>query len=286
MKLYILSVFLFIFSATLQGSGENYYFSLAGRFFTYAEALKLANGRSDIKSAVEENFAAAATIVLCTAENIELSAVRTREFLEHSLLLMPATARQDFQSMLVRENLTRQSWLDREQEKLNNQLSEAVMRWYIRRYGETSPITDEHVQNWYYRNMDIFRRIKLELSKVWVFKLADRTKVNQALAALQQAMPPETVRKNFAENLSENAILEELHSGNIQRTRLDDDYWLLTGGKHLFLTGRTAITYTALPLDETLKNAIRNALQEAVAKARLAETLKREFKAKKIVFHQ
>ena len=285
MKQYILPVFLLIFSATASETAGKYYFNLAGRDFTRAEAVKIANGKSDIKSAVQENFAAAAAIVLCSNENIELSQTGTRDFLANSLLLMPVAAKKDFQTMLLQENLTISSWLDREQEKLNNQLSEAVMRWYIKRYGKTSPISDEHVQNWYYRNLDIFRRIKLDPEKVWAFKLADHTKVNQALAALQQAVPPETVRKKFAEKISTEAMLEELHAGNIRRTRLNDDYWLLTGSKHLFLTGKSAATYTALPLDETLKNAIRNALHEAVAKARLAETLKAEFGNRKIIFY-
>ena len=116
-------------------------------------------------------------------------------------------------------------------------------------------------------------------------KLADANKVSQAVAALQQAVPAETVRKNLAEKLTEKAMLEELHAGNIKREPLTGDYWLLTGSKHLFLTSKDAITYTALPLDETLKNAIGNALQEALAKARLAETLKKEFNDKKIVFY-
>ena len=285
MKRYILPVFLFILSAAASEPAGRYYFNLAGRDFTYSEAVKLANGKSDLKNAIRANFAAAATIVLCSEKNIELSSEHTRAFLENSLLLMPAKAQKDFKAMLERENLSRASWLDREQEKLDNQLSEAVVRWYTKCYGENSPITDEHVQNWYYRNMDIFRRIKLDPEKVWAFKLADTGKVSQAVAALQQAAPPETVRKNLAENLSGNAILEELHAGNIKRQPLTGDYWLLTGSKHLFLTTEEAVTYTALPLDETLKNAIRNALQEALAKARLAETLKKEFNDKKIVFY-
>ena len=285
MKRCILPVFLLVLSAAASETAGKYYFNFAGRDFTREEAVKLASGRSDLKSAVQENTAAAATIVLCSAENIELSAERTRVFLENSLLLMPAAAQKDFQSMLQREDLTRQSWLDREQERLDNQLSEAVVRWYIKCYGKTSPITGEHVQNWYYRNMDIFRRIQLDPAKVWAFKLADANKVSQAVAALQQAVPPETVRKNLAEKLTEKAMLEELHAGNIKREPLTGDYWLLTGSKHLFLTSKDAITYTALPLDETLKNAIGNALQEALAKARLAETLKKEFNDKKIVFY-
>ena len=133
--------------------------------------------------------------------------------------------------------------------------------------------------------MDIFRRIRLDLNKVWAFKLADTEKMQKALAALRQALPPETVRENFALALKEADILEELHSGNIRRTTLDDDYRLFTGSKHLFLAAGDAVTYTALVLDDDLKNAISNALYEALAKARLSETLKKEFKDLQIIFY-
>ena len=284
MKCIILCGLLTLAGFSLEAA-EKYFFTLAGRDFTKQEALKLAGGRSDLQAAVKENIAAASAIVLCARENIELSAARTRDFLQNSLKLMPPETQKDFQAMLVRENLTRSRWLDREAEKLNNQLSEAVIKWYIKRYGKDSPVTSEHVQNWYYRNMDLFRRVKLDLNKVWVFGRDDAEKMQKALAALRQAVPPESVRKTFALSLSDQEILEELHSGTVSRTNLDHDYRLFTGTKHLFLAAAEAVTYTALPLDDALKNAISNALYEALAKARLAETLKREFNDKKIVFY-
>lgn len=264
---------------------DKYFFHLAGRDFTREEALKIAGGKSDLQAAVQENFPAAAAIVLCSRVNIELSPARTREFLANSLRLMPLVSQASFKNMLIRENLDQKAWLDREKNKLTNQLSEAVIRWYIKVYGEESPITDEHVQNWYYRNMDIFRRVKLDPAKVWAFKVADSDKMRKALAALQQAVPPETVRKNFAEPLTSDVMNNELHLQNIRRTAIGEGYWLITGEKYMFLTVDDAVSYTALPLDEPLKEAIRNALHEALAKARLAETLKKDFNGKKIIFY-
>lgn len=274
-----------VLSASVNNTVKQYAFHLAGRDFTHAEAAKLAGSEGDLQTAVRKNFAAAATIVLCSRENIELSAGQTRMFLQKSLMLMPLEAQKQFNAMLLRSNLTRDSWLDREKEKIANQLSEAVVRWYIKVFGSSSPITPEHIQNWYYRNMDIFRRIKLDPARVWAFKLADREKIQQAMAALRQAVPPEVVRKKFAEPLTAEAIAEELHSEDIKRSAIDDRYWLLTGSKHCFLITTDAVTHTALPLDDALKSAIGNALHEALAKARLAETLKKEFNGKKIVFY-
>ena len=127
--------------------------------------------------------------------------------------------------------------------------------------------------------------IELDSARILTFKAVDTEKAEKALAALRQAVPIAAVQKEFAENLSEKAILEELHTGNIKRRITDDNYLILTGSKHIFVTSQDAITHTALPLDEDLKKAISNALQEALAKARLAETLKQEFNNKKIVFY-
>ena len=285
MKKYLLLLSLLALPVFAAENSTGYAFRLAGRDFTHREALELAGGRSDLKSAVQENFAAAAAIVLCSRENIELSEARTRAFLQKNLMLMPEESQQNFRNMLVRSGLTQEAWLEQEKAKLSNQLSEAVVQWYIKIYGKDSPVTGEHVQNWYYRNMDIFRRVKIDPAKVLAFKLADKEKIRKALAALRQAVPPETVRKQFAENMSINDMLAELHNGNMQRQATEDGYWVFSGSSHVFLTYANAVTHTALPLDDDLKKAISNALQEALAKARLAETLKREFDGEKIVFY-
>ena len=285
MKLFVLLLFGALGLSGAEETAGKYYFNLAGRDFTEQEALKLAAGKSDLNSAIQENFAAAAAIVLFSREGITLSPERTREFLKNSLRLMSDTAQKDFQAMLLRENLTREQWLEREQDKLENQLSEAVLKWYIRRYGKANPVTEEHVQNWYYRNLDLFRRVKLDQAKIWVFKLNDREKMQIALSALLQAVPAAAVREKYAVNLSIESIAEELHAGNIKRERLGDDYWLFTGSKHLFLAASDAISYTALPLNGELKKSIRNALYEALAKARLAEILKKEFTNQKLIFY-
>ncbi len=273
-----------LMTAAAEKSGK-YAFHLAGRDFTHKEALELAGGRSDFKTAVQANIAAAAAIVLFSRENIELSARRTRDFLQKNLMLMPVESQQDFRNMLVRSGLTQTAWLEQEKNKLSNQLSEAVVQWYTKVYGERSPVTDEHVRNWYYRNIDIFRRIKLDPAKVLAFKIGDSAKMEKALAALRQAVPIETVRQEFAENLSETAMLEEFHAAGIKRRNSGDGYWICSGSKHLFLVYADAVKYTALPLDDNLKKAISNTLQEALAKARLAETLKRELQNKKIIFY-
>lgn len=285
MKRSVLLLPFMLLQLTAADTAGKYHFNLAGRDFTKQEAVKIAGGQSDLDSAIQKNFAAAAAIVLFSRDGIELSPERTRDFLQNSLRLMAGSAQKDFQAMLLRENLTRNQWLEREQEKLENQLSEAVLKWYIRRYGKENPVTDEHVQNWYYRNLDIFRRVKLDPAKVWAFKLNEREKMQKALSALRQAVPAEVVRKNYAETLSEDVIAGELHSSNVKREYLGENYRLFTGSKHIFLAASDAISYTALPLDEDLKKSIRNALHEALAKARLAETLKKEFKNQKIIFY-
>ncbi len=261
------------------------YFHLAGRDFTRSEAEFIAGKHSDLVSAVQANYAAAAAIVLCDRAGIKLSAEHTRQTLERSLLLMLPEAKSKFLESLKSGNLTLEQWLDREKLHFANQLTDALRRWYIKLHGESSPIRSEHIQSWYFRNMDIFRRIKLDMSQVWGFAPGDRSGLRQACGALQQGMPAAAVRQKYALNVNEDAVLEDLHRSKFQRKKLGSDFWEVAGDKYLLLIRRSGLSCTYLPLDDTLQQAVGNALYDALAKAYLAEVMKKEFADKEIKFY-
>lgn len=275
-----------IFCCASASAAENEkFFRLAGRDFTRAEAEFLANGKSDLVSAVQANYAAAAAIVLCSRENIGLSAEHTRRTLAQTLLLMPPAAKSKFLSGLQSQNLTVDQWLDREKMRLDNQLNDALRRWYIKLNGSTSPITHGHIRSWYYRNMDIFRRINLDMDQLWVFAPGGETALRQAQAELLQGVPAQTVRKKYALTVAMEPVLEELHSSSVRREKLENNFVKITTAQYLILLRSNGISYTYIPLDETLQQAIGNALYDALAKAYLAEVMKKEFAGHSIVFY-
>ena len=55
-----------LLTGMLAAASEKYFFHLAGRDFTKAEAIKLAGNRSDLQNALRENIAAALAVVLCS----------------------------------------------------------------------------------------------------------------------------------------------------------------------------------------------------------------------------
>lgn len=274
-----------IFCCANAAAENEKFFHLAGRDFTRAEAELLANGKSDLASAVQANYAAAAAIVLCGRENIGLSTEHTRRTLEQTLLLMPPEAKSKFISVLQSQNLTVEQWLDREKVRLENQLNDALRRWYIKRNGSTSPITREHIRSWYYRNMDIFRRINLDPEQLWVFAPGSETALRQAQAALLQGIPAQTVRKKYALNLAMDPVLDELHCSSVHREKLENNFIKIVTANYLILLRGNGISYTYIPLDEALQQAIGNALYDALAKAYLTEVMKKEFAGQAIVFY-
>lgn len=261
------------------------FFHLAGRDFTRREAEFIAGNQDDLVSAVQANYASAAAIVLCTRAGIELSPEHTRQTLERSLLLMMPEVKNKFLEELRAGNLTLEQWLDREKLRLANQLTDALRRWYIKLNGETSPIRYEHIRSWYFRNMDIFRRIKLDMSQVWVFARGDTTALQQAHAALQQGMLAAAVRKKYALDINEDTVLNDLHQSKTQRKKLGGGFWEVAGDKYLLLIRQDGLSYTYLLLDDTLQQAVGNALYDALAKAYLVEVMKKEFANKEIKFY-
>ena len=272
-------------TAAAAGVDAQKFFRLGNRDFTLAEARKIAGTHHDLRSAIQANFAVAAAIVLCEQQQIELSSARTRQSLQESLLLMPSASRAEFLDQLREKNLTQEQWLDQESGKLRNMLNEAIRRWYVKVYGSSSEITRKHINNWYFRHQNIFRRIKLDPDQILAFNAQDEDKFIQALAALRQGMSFAAVRRQWALTLSEAAMDQAFHEPDTSRTLLDDDFVALKTAKYRFLLKKSAIKKIFLPLDEKLSQAIGNALYDALAKARLAETLKKEFADQTITFY-
>ena len=264
---------------------QDKFFHLAGRDFSRAEAELFQQPGKTLRESIRENYAAAATIVLCSRSGIELSPRLTREKLQTLLLLMNENNRREFEQLLGEHNITSSQWLDQQSKVLKNQVNEAVYRWYTKVYGSLDPVQFEHIRAWYYRHQDIFRRIKLDPQQLWAFRAGQKDKMLQALSALKQGMPPENVRKNHALKLDEKTLAQELHSYGTHRSYPDADYIAVSGKNYLILMHKSAVSHTYLPLDETLQKAIGNALGDALAKARLAETLKKEFAGKEIIFY-
>lgn len=260
-------------------------FHLAGKDFSAAEAELFRIGNMDIKSSVQKNFSAAATIVLCERAGIKLSPELTYKKLQQSLLLMSENSRQEFDRMLQKNELDEKRWLEQQSKLLFNQINEAVLRWYAKTYNSTSPVTIQHIRSWYYRNLDLFRRIKVEPAGVWVFPANSAEKYRQALAALQQGVNGKTVQKQYAIKISEKELAASLRAPENQRSTPERGYHLIKNNQHIILLHKSAVSYIYLPLDENLQKAIGDALYDAVAKARLAETLKREFAGKEIKFY-
>ena len=69
------------------------------------------------------------------------------------------------------------------------------------------------------------------------------------------------------------------------RTAIDRDWTVINSGAYRLLLAKKALSYTYIALDEKLSQVISNVLYDALARARLAETLKKEFAEEKIVFY-
>ena len=258
-------------------NAENRFFHLAGKDFSAAEAAMFSTGKSD--------FAAAAAIVLCERAGVKLSEQLTRAKLQDALQLLSKNSRKKFDSELSQKNLSEAAWLDQQAKLLHNQINEAVLRWYIKTYGSDSAITNEHIRAWYYRNYDLFRRLKVDPAGAWVFRTGEPEKLRTALAALQQGMPDNAVRTAYAEKTSVQQLDSLLRNAEDPQQLPENDYILIPAGEYSVLLRKSAAVYDYLPLDDSLQKAIGNALYDALAKARLAEILKKEFADKKIIFY-
>ena len=263
--------------------GKQFFFKLAERNFTLQEARFLLGDVPDIKSAIRANFATMATVALCERSGIRLSARETRRSLSDALLLMSDHYRRQFETDLQKKSLTIQQWLDQEAARPVNQMQDAVRRWYVKKYGKENPIRAEHIRNWYHRHQNIFRRTRINPEWVWVFDRND-DKLELALSALRQGMTPAAVRSSYALALDAEKIAGLLHSAD-NRTAIDRNWTVISSGQYRLLLAQKASTTTYIALDEKLSQVIGNVLYDALARARLAETLKKEFADKKIMFY-
>ena len=270
--------------AAEDASGDKkWLFKLSERNFTLQEAHFLTGETPDIKSAVQANFATMATIVLCERSGVTLSAPETRRSLSDALLLMSDRHRKQFEADLQKKSLTLQQWLDYEATRPVNQLQDAVRRWYVKKYGDENPIRTEHIRNWYHRHQNIFRRTRVNPEWVWVFDRND-DKLELALSALRQGMAAQTARSLYALPTDAEKVADLLHRAD-NRTVVDRDWTVINSGSFRLLLGPKALTYTYIALDEKLSQVIGNVLYDALARARLAETLKKDFADEKIVFY-
>ena len=275
-------------SAVKAVENKDPFFKLAERDFSFAEAQRIAGLSPEIKdmqAAVRANFAAAAAIVLCSRNQIELSAGRTRNMLADGLLLMGEKYRRQLEGMLAGEQQTIEQYLDRESQQLTNQLNEAVRSWYEKNFASAGELKSEYVQNWYYRHQDLFRRVKVEPAAVLVFAAGADAEIARAQAALRQGMPIEQVCKSMAVNTAVAEHLDELQAAYSGRIKLHDGLLRINGSKHVFICRKDALKSFYLPLDDKLKSAIKNMLAEALAKAQLAEELKHTFAAGSLIFY-
>ena len=280
---YIVFALLLFFPAAVLSGDEKPFFQLAGRTFTLREARIITQNAEDVKTAVQANYAAAAAIVLCERAGVKLSFDETRRSLSDTLQLMSDKAKKQFDADLKKSNLTRAQWLDREAARLVNQMQDAVRRWYIKLYGAENPVTTEHIRSWYYRHQNIFRRTRVNPDWVWVFAQSN-DQLELALSALRQGMNAQAVRTTYAAAADADKIAELLHNGE-NRTRIDKDYTVVNSGKYRLLLSSKALSHTYVPLDEKLSQVIREVLYDALAKARLAETMKKEFANQQITFY-
>lgn len=266
-----------------QLAAENF-FSFDNRVFSRAEAEMITGKSTDLQQAVILHKIPVAVMTLCERSGIKLSQDETRRSLQENFMIMSPEAREGFNRQLEQEGSTAEQWIQNESAKFSNQLNDAVRRWYIKVYGNRQEITREHIRNWYYRNQNIFRRLRLDPAKIWVFEQNDQESMQKALAALRQGMMPTEVRKKYALHIPEKEIANELHSPGLQRQIPEPGYVVMTGRKHRFLMQNDAAVTTYIKLDEKLEKAIGNALYDALAKARLEIVLKEYMQNKEISF--
>ena len=289
MKLFLRQLCLLLLLANFTAAAEDasgdkkWLFKLSERNFTLQEASFLTGATEDIKPAIQANFATVATVVLCERSGIHLSREKTRRSLSDALQLMSDQYRRQFEADLQKKSLTLQQWLDREAARPVNQLQDAVRRWYVKKYGTENPIRTEHIRSWYHRHQNIFRRTRVNPEWIWVFNRND-DKLELALSALRQGMTPQAVRSLYALPTEAEKIADLIHNAE-NRTAIDRDWTVINSGAYRLLLAQKALSYTYIALDEKLSQVISNVLYDALARARLAETLKKEFAEEKIVFY-
>ena len=267
----------------LQAGDEKPFFQFAGRTFTLREAKVIARNNEDIKSAVQANYPAVAAVVLCERAGVKFSFDETRRSLNDVLLLLSDQAQKQFEADLQKIKMTRDQWLDKEAARPANQMQDAARRWYIKLYGKDNPIKSEHIRSWYYRHQNIFRRTRVNPEWVWVFEKSN-DQLELALSSLRQGMSAQAVRSSYGAAADSGKIADLMHNAE-NRTRIDNDYTVISSGNYRLLLSSKAFNYTYIPLDEKLSQVISTVLYDALAKARFAEALKKEFANQQIIFY-
>lgn len=276
-----------VFSAAAENPLPDPFFKFAERDFSLSEAQMLAPDKKDLqdlRAAITAKLPAAAAITLCGRAGIKLSPQNTRQALLDSILLMSDSRRKQFDQMLAENALTLEKWLQQESVNFDNQLNEALRRWFKQASG-TRQIGEQQIRDYYYRNMHIFRRTRLDENKVWVFSVNARQTLQQAAAELMQGTPHDVVRKKYAVKLPPAQWIDDLQQNYRSRTIINDKYFLIKGSQQLYLVEKDALKDFYLPLDQKVRTAISNTLYDALAKAYLAEMLKKNFSAGDLVFY-
>ena len=285
-----LLVALIVLTGTLQfgyaGELPDPYCNLAGRDFSLAEIRKIVSEvtAAELPQLLEKKLPEMAAVVICSRSGVELSQQKTLRSLQAQLLLLSQTQAQEFDSALAENGLTREKWLERESQRFDNQINEALQRWFKRVAG-TDVVSEEHVKSYYYRNMNKFRRVKLDSTRLLVFAVGDQTALQKAVAALQQGMLTGSVRSKYALNVKTEDWFDDLQKNLLLKKHFQDKYLIIKGDKYWYLLENGAFTRTYLPLDGAMKEAIAVTLYDAYAKAYLSEKIKRDFSGIKLHFY-
>lgn len=263
------------------------FFRYAGRDFSLQEAQLIAPGKTDpqsLRAALESNLPAVAAMVLCSRSGIELSQEHTRLTLLDSLQMMSDARQREFEAMLANNSLTIDSWLDQESMKFELQLNDALRRWF-KKVNIDRRIGEQAVRDHYYRNLHIFRRTRLDEDKVLVFDAGNKDACNKALAALLQGSPVKFVKEKYAQKILSGEWIDDLQNCYPRRSSVGNGFFTVQGAQHLYLVKSDALQEFYIKLDDKLFRAISNTLYDALAKAYLAELLKKNFSGCKLEFY-
>ena len=276
-----------IFSAAAENALPDPFFKFAGRDFSLAEAQMIAPDKKDLqglRAGITAKLPTAAAITLCDRAGIKLSQHNTRQALFDSIMIMSDSQRKQLDQLLAKNALTLEKYLLQESMNIDNQLNEALRRWF-KQVSSNRQIGEQQICDYYYRNLHIFRRTKLDENKVWVFSVNAQQTLQQAVSELMQGTPHDVVRKKYTVKLPLAQWFDDLQQNYHFRTVINDKYFSIRGSQQLYLMENDALKDFYLPLDQKVKAAISNTLYDALAKAYLAEMLKKNFSADDLVFY-
>ena len=209
-------------------------------------------------------------IVLCEQSGVTLSASAARRALELDLLTMPPERRRALEQSCRRNGLTVAAFLNREAGKLDRRFQCAIREWYKIAYPEER-VSDAQVQDWYFRHQERFLTKEADPEALWLLPPGPDAPA-QAAAWLKQGMPPDAVQRKFPVTVSPGAVAALLDEKGLPDT--PEKGFTLYRGEHFQILSRAGAVRTVYrKLTPELAEAIRNALYDALAKARLAEAL-------------